>query len=90
MFSTLIGGPGEYLLGPEDHWNVWGGSYEEGTLIHVGCWTTGDTVIECREALAVPADPDRLVLLRRVRAVPAATPAYGCGWTSAPASGHTP
>ncbi|WAP53729.1 glycoside hydrolase family 15 protein [Streptomyces sp. S465] len=69
VFSTLIGGPGEYLLGPEDHWNVWGGFYEEGTLIHVGRWVTGDGVIECREALAVPAAPDRLVLLRRIRAV---------------------
>ncbi|MFI0773262.1 hypothetical protein [Streptomyces sp. NPDC021212] len=58
-----------YILGPEGHWNVWGGSYEEGTLIHVGRWTTGDTVIECREALAMPATPDRLVLLRRIRAV---------------------
>ncbi|MFF7651580.1 glycoside hydrolase family 15 protein [Streptomyces sp. NPDC007983] len=69
VFSTLIGGPGEFLLGPEDHWNVWGGSYEDGTLIHVGRWVTGDAVLECREALAVPAAPDRLVLLRRVRAV---------------------
>ncbi|WP_413098478.1 glycoside hydrolase family 15 protein [Streptomyces sp. Inha503] len=69
VFSTLIGGPGEYLLGPEDQWNVWGGYYEEGTLIHVGRWITGDSEIECREALAVPADPDRLVLLRRIRAV---------------------
>ncbi|MGW7689643.1 glycoside hydrolase family 15 protein [Streptomyces asiaticus] len=69
VFSTLIGGPGEYLLGPEDPWNVWGGYYEEGTLIHVGRWVTGDSEIECREALAVPADPDRLVLLRRIRAV---------------------
>ncbi|MFI7312519.1 glycoside hydrolase family 15 protein [Streptomyces hygroscopicus] len=69
VFSTLIGGPGEYLLGPADRWNVWGGSYEEGSLIHVGRWITGDTVIECREALAAPADPDRLILLRRIRAV---------------------
>ncbi|MEU1786770.1 glycoside hydrolase family 15 protein [Streptomyces sparsogenes] len=69
VFSSLIGGPGEYVLGPEDDWNVWGGYYEEGTLIHVGRWLTGDGVIECREALAVPAGRDRLLLLRRIRAV---------------------
>ncbi|WP_275562024.1 glycoside hydrolase family 15 protein [Streptomyces sp. 5-6(2022)] len=69
VFSTLIGGPGEYVLGPDDHWNVWGGYYEEGTLIHVGRWITGDSEIECREALAGPAAPDRLVVLRRIRAV---------------------
>ncbi|SEB29976.1 hypothetical protein [Streptomyces melanosporofaciens] len=39
------------------------------TLVHVGRWVTGDSEIECREALAAPADPGRLVLLRRIRAV---------------------
>ncbi|MFI1330903.1 glycoside hydrolase family 15 protein [Streptomyces sp. NPDC020845] len=69
VFSALIGGAGEYTVGPRDDWNAWGGAYEDGTLIHVGRWITGDAVIECREALAMPATPDRLVLLRRIRAV---------------------
>ncbi|RKN39010.1 glycoside hydrolase family 15 protein [Streptomyces hoynatensis] len=69
VFSSLIGGAGAYVLRPESDWNVWGGHYEEGTLVHVGRWVTADSVVECREALAMPADPDRLVLLRQVRAV---------------------
>ncbi|MFD7511727.1 glycoside hydrolase family 15 protein [Streptomyces sp. NPDC059853] len=69
VFSSLVGGAGTFTVGPEDPWHVWGGSYEDGSLIHVGRWVTGDTVIECREALAAPASPDRVVLLRRVRAV---------------------
>lgn len=69
VFSSLIGGAGQYTVRPDDDWHVWGGYYEDGTLIHVSRWVTADSVVECREALAVPADPDRLVLLRRVRAV---------------------
>ncbi|MFD5451005.1 trehalase-like domain-containing protein, partial [Streptomyces sp. NPDC127100] len=69
VFSALIGGPGHFTVGPVDPWHVWGGSYEEGTLIRVSRWVTPDCVVECREALAVPARTDRLVLLRRMRAV---------------------
>ncbi|MFE1360928.1 glycoside hydrolase family 15 protein [Streptomyces harbinensis] len=69
VFSSLVGGAGTFTVGPEDPWHVWGGSYEDGSLIHVGRWVTGDTVIECREALAAPAAADRVVLLRRIRAV---------------------
>ncbi|MGW4024327.1 hypothetical protein [Streptomyces sp. NPDC005009] len=54
-------------MGPADRWRVWGGYYEEGTLIRVSRWVTADSVIECRDALAMPAAPDRLVLLRRMR-----------------------
>ncbi|MBZ6142213.1 glycoside hydrolase family 15 protein [Streptomyces olivaceus] len=69
VFSALIGGAGHFAVEPADPWHVWGGSYEEGTLIRVSRWVTADCVVECREALALPARPDRLVLLRRMRVV---------------------
>ncbi|MFV0137440.1 glycoside hydrolase family 15 protein [Streptomyces sp. HMX87] len=67
VFSALIGGAGHFTVEPVDPWHVWGGSYEEGTLIRASRWVTADAVIECREALALPSRPDRLVLLRRMR-----------------------
>ncbi|MFI8949468.1 glycoside hydrolase family 15 protein [Streptomyces sp. NPDC053750] len=67
VFSALIGGAGHFTVEPADPWHVWGGSYEEGTLIRVSRWVTSESVIECREALALPARTDRLVLLRRMR-----------------------
>ncbi|OEV02664.1 glycoside hydrolase family 15 protein [Streptomyces oceani] len=69
IFSVLIGGDGRYVVCPEDEWRVWGGYYEAGSLIRVSRWVTRDGVVECREALAMPATPDRLVMLRSVRAV---------------------
>ncbi|MEO8687880.1 MAG: glycoside hydrolase family 15 protein [Solirubrobacteraceae bacterium] len=65
VFSALLGGPGAYAITPEDRC-VWGGFYEPGTLIWRSRWITGDATIECREALALPAWPDRAVILRRV------------------------
>lgn len=67
VFSSLIGGAGRCAVEPVDPWHVWGGYYEDGTLIRVSRWVTPDAVIECRDALALPADLDRLVLLRRMR-----------------------
>ncbi|MEU0337467.1 glycoside hydrolase family 15 protein [Streptomyces bobili] len=67
VFSALIGGGGCYGVEPGDRWHVWGGYYEDGTLIRVSRWVTADSVIECRDALAMPATADRLVLLRRMR-----------------------
>jgi GH15 family glucan-1,4-alpha-glucosidase len=67
-FSGLLGGPGGYTIAPADPWHVWGGYYEDGSLIWRSRWV-GDTKIECREALAMPADPHRAVLLRRIDAV---------------------
>ena len=69
VFSALIGGDGTYAVTPADPRHVWGGYYEVGSLIWHSRWTTSDAVIECREALAYPGDPDRMVLLRRVTAV---------------------
>ena len=66
IFSSLIGGDGGYAVTPTTRF-VWGGYYERGTLIWRSRWITVDNaVIECREALALPARPDRAVVLRRV------------------------
>ncbi|MFJ8196568.1 glycoside hydrolase family 15 protein [Streptomyces sp. NPDC096152] len=67
VFASLIGGAGVYAVTPRGRW-VPGGYYEDGTLIWRSRWVTTDGVIECREALALPGEPDRLVLLRQVRA----------------------
>ena len=66
VFSTLIGGGGVYAVTPADERHVWGGHYEPGGLIWRSRWITSDGVVECREALAFPGDPDRVVLLRRI------------------------
>src|SRR5215469_9575788 len=67
-FSGLLGGAGRYTVTPTDPWHVWGGYYENGSLIWRSRWV-GAAAIECREALAMPADPHRAVLLRRIEAV---------------------
>lgn len=68
ILSSLIGGGGHYAITPLGRF-VWGGYYEEGTLIWRSRWIldTG-AVIECREALAMPADPSRMTLLRHLTA----------------------
>ena len=68
VFAALLGGRGGYAVTPTDRRYVWGGYYEEGGLIWRSRWTAGGRT-ECREALAMPADPHRCVLLRRVEAV---------------------
>ena len=66
VFSSLIGGSGVYAVWPADRF-VWGGYYEGNSLIWRSRWVTGDhATTECREALAFPGDPHRLVLLRQV------------------------
>ncbi|MBJ8347540.1 glycoside hydrolase family 15 protein [Antrihabitans sp. YC2-6] len=74
VFSTLIGGTGMYVVKPTASRFVWGGWYEDRSLIWHNRWVTEDSsIIECREALAFPGDPDRAVLLRRV------LPLHGAG-----------
>lgn len=68
VFSALIGGRGGYAVTPRERF-VWGGYYEPGSLIWRSRWVTQDAVIECREALALPAAADRAVVLRRLLAV---------------------
>ena len=66
VFSSLIGGSGMYAITPAAPRFVWGGYYEDGSLIWRSRWITETGVIECREALAFPGEPDRAVLLRRI------------------------
>jgi GH15 family glucan-1,4-alpha-glucosidase len=66
-FSALLGGQGGYAVTPADPWHVWGGYYEPASLIWRSRWVDGG-VVECREALAMPADPHRAVILRRIEA----------------------
>jgi GH15 family glucan-1,4-alpha-glucosidase len=68
VFGALIGGRGVFAIAPRRHF-VWGGHYEDGSLIWRSRWVTTAGIIECREALAFPGDPDRVVLLRRLLAV---------------------
>jgi len=65
VFASLIGGEGSYAVTPAARF-VWGGYYEQGTLIWRNRWVTDEGVIECREALALPGDPHRVVLLRSI------------------------
>jgi len=66
VFSALLGGHSQYRICPVSRC-TWGGSYEPGTLIWRSRWVTDDgAVVESRDALALPADEDRAVLLRRV------------------------
>jgi hypothetical protein len=69
VFSALVGGAGHYAVTPSCRRFVWGGHYESRSLIWRSRWVTTDGVLECREALALPADQHRLVLLRRIVAV---------------------
>jgi hypothetical protein len=68
VFASLIGGRGVYAVTPRAR-HVPGGYYEEGSLIWRSRWVTTEGVVECREALAFPGEPGRLVLLRQLHAV---------------------
>ena len=68
VFAALIGGPGWYTVTPTEPF-VWGGYYEDGSLIWRSRWITTGGIVECREALAHPGDPHRAVVLRRILAV---------------------
>ena len=68
VFASLVGSGGTYHIQPTGRW-VWGGYYEDGTLIWRSRWVTEAGVFESRDALVYPGDPDRAVLLRRVSAL---------------------
>jgi hypothetical protein len=65
VFASLIGGAGEYTVTPTAR-NVWGGYYEDASMIWRSRWVTDDGIVECREALAFPGDAHRVIVLRRV------------------------
>jgi alpha,alpha-trehalase len=65
LFASLIGGGGAYVVEPAERY-VWGGHYEEGSLIWRSRWITRSAVVECREALALPSSPERAIALRRI------------------------
>ena len=67
VFSQMVGGSGLYAVTPRDTY-VWAGSYDDGSLLWCHQWVTSDAVVECRDALAQPADPARVVVLRHVDA----------------------
>jgi alpha,alpha-trehalase len=69
VFAALMGGDGFYAVTPTDVNNVWGGLYEDGTLIWRSRWVTTDSIIECREALAYPGNPHTAVVLRRIHPI---------------------
>lgn len=69
IFSSLLGGAGQYRVTPTDDRFVWGGYYDESTLIWNSRWIIGGSIVECREALAFPGDPNTAVILRRITAV---------------------
>jgi hypothetical protein len=68
VFASLIGGSGEYTITPTAR-NVWGGAYEDGSMIWCNRWVTDAGIIECREALAYPGHPNHVVLLRRIHSL---------------------
>jgi len=65
VFASLLGAHGGYVVQPRGRF-VWGGFYEPGTLIWRSRWVTTEAIVECREALALPARRERAVLLRRI------------------------
>ncbi|MFY1693281.1 glycoside hydrolase family 15 protein [Plantactinospora sp. WMMB782] len=69
VFGSLLGAAGRYVVTPSDPCHAWGGYYEPGSLIWNSRWVTPAGAIESRAALAFPGDRDRLVLLRRIRAL---------------------
>jgi hypothetical protein len=68
VFASLIGGGGVYSVTPAERF-VWGGYYEQGSLIWHHRWTTISGVVECRDALALPGETGCGVILRRLLAV---------------------
>jgi GH15 family glucan-1,4-alpha-glucosidase len=68
VFASLIGGEGGYQVHPSGRY-VWGGSYRPGSLVWRNRWVSETGIVECEDALALPADPTTAVMLRRITAV---------------------
>jgi GH15 family glucan-1,4-alpha-glucosidase len=69
-----VGGPGVFAVTPLNPRYVWGGQYEDGTLIWASRWVTTDGIVQCREALAMPGDPAVAVLMRQIRVLSGTAP----------------
>jgi GH15 family glucan-1,4-alpha-glucosidase len=68
LFSSILGGPASYEIAPLEPF-VWGGYYEERSLIWRSRWVTqSGAIVESREALALPSAPGRAIVLRRILA----------------------
>jgi alpha,alpha-trehalase len=67
-FSTLIGGTGFYAITPVDPF-TWGGYYDQRSLVWNSRWVTTRGIVESREALALPGDLEKAVILRRITVV---------------------
>ena len=65
VFGALLG-EGLWAITPIGDRFVWGGYYEEGTLIWRNRWVTTGGLLECREALRRPGDRDTAVILRQI------------------------
>ncbi|OOP64876.1 glycoside hydrolase [Arthrobacter sp. SRS-W-1-2016] len=74
VFSSLVGGSGVFAVTPLNPRHVWGGHYDDGTLIWNSRWVTTDGIVECREALAMPGDPAMTVLMRHIRLISGTAP----------------
>ena len=68
VMSLLVGGAGCYAVSPLER-HTWGGYYDRRSLIWNSRWVTTDGIVESREALALPGQRDRAVVLRRIRAL---------------------
>ncbi len=67
VFDSLAGGTATYDVHPVDPF-VWGGYYEDGTLIWRDRWVTSSgAIIECREALRFPGGRQHAAVLRTLR-----------------------
>ena len=69
VFNSLLGGDGVYAFAPDLPRFVWGGYYEQRSLIWHSRWVTTDGIVECREALALPTDTHTAVLLCHIHGV---------------------
>jgi len=66
VFASLLGGAGTYAVRPSGPF-VWGGWYEPGTLVWRGRFVDeANAIVECRDALALPATGRRAIVLRRL------------------------
>ncbi|HEY1653067.1 MAG TPA: glycoside hydrolase family 15 protein [Acidimicrobiales bacterium] len=67
-FAGLLGAGGGYRVAPTER-HLYGGNYDDGTLIWRQRWVTPSGILEVKDAMAYPAERDRAVILRRLTAL---------------------